>query len=665
MLTLLPTPGVRCHDDRVEGPAVRPLPGLIAALATGLAVASVPLSLGREPINDTVLYAVNAIVLAAAGMLVSSRQPRNAIGWILVGMGVAAALTEAAEGYGYHPTLAGVAQAQWLAGWLAYLNIGAYAVLLTLFPSGRATGPVLRINLWLGVGGALALIAGSAFGHASDAQFSAGANPYAVAGTDWLTSVGEVMVIGSMLVAIWSLISRFRHSTGVERAQLKWLAYVVSALAIVAPFAILFFDSSVIVRIAISIVIPAVPVVICVAVLRYRLYDIDIIINRTLVYTSLTVVLAICYAAVTLTLGAVFGDPRSPLITACSTLTAAAVVRPVRNRIQQVVDRRFRRARFDAMTQVDQFLVDLRLGRAAPDTLEAVLRRAVSLPDLELRYISPADTVLIDALGEPITTDPDDRRTRVDLSRAGVPLAVVLYTGRPGPLQRTVEAVLARALLAIEIVRLQAEVRRQLTEVLDSRAQIIAAGDAERRRIERDLHDGAQQRLLSVGLALRHAQHQLGPSPVDQLIEDAVAQIGVAIAELRELAHGVRPAQLHQGLAPALRELASRSTLTVDVHANDDERFPAEVEATAYFIACEALTNTAKHASAKQVSMRAERTHDHLVISVCDDGVGGATLGPGSGLTGLADRVADHGGRINLTSIHGHGTTLIAQLPCG
>jgi signal transduction histidine kinase len=168
---------------------------------------------------------------------------------------------------------------------------------------------------------------------------------------------------------------------------------------------------------------------------------------------------------------------------------------------------------------------------------------------------------------------------------------------------------------------------------------------------------------VSVGLTLRHAQFELGDSPVVQTIEAAVGELAGAITDLRELANGVRPAYLDNGLELALRELAGRTPVPVDVHAGPD-RFPADVEATAYFVACEALANAVKHADATAIEVRTVRQDGRLVMTVCDDGVGGAEPSGGSGLRGLADRVTALGGRMHVDSPLGRGTTLTAELPC-
>ena len=185
--------------------------------------------------------------------------------------------------------------------------------------------------------------------------------------------------------------------------------------------------------------------------------------------------------------------------------------------------------------------------------------------------------------------------------------------------------------------------------------------------MERDLHDGAQQRLVSIGLALRHAQHELGsgsPGAASATLDGAVAEVAVAIEELRELARGLPPSQLDAGLAAAFHELARRAPLPVHVRAASD-RFDRGVEAAAYFVGCEALTNAVKHAHATRIVLCAAREDGRLVVSVADDGIGGAEAVEGSGLSGLADRVAALGGTLSIASNRGVGTTLVAELPCG
>jgi signal transduction histidine kinase len=231
-----------------------------------------------------------------------------------------------------------------------------------------------------------------------------------------------------------------------------------------------------------------------------------------------------------------------------------------------------------------------------------------------------------------------------------------------------VEAAGAAARLALHNARLQADVSAQLEKVQESRRRIVTAGDEQRRKIERDLHDGAQQRLVALALELRIAQRQFGKDDPDleRVLAAAVSELQVAVEELRELARGVHPAVLtEEGLGGALESLAARTPLPVEIVAAPQERLPGEIEAAAYFVACEAIANSVKHAHATRIRVCAERRDGRLVIEVEDDGIGGAREnGAGSGLRGLVDRVEAHGGTLHIESDPGAGTRVIGELPC-
>jgi signal transduction histidine kinase len=204
--------------------------------------------------------------------------------------------------------------------------------------------------------------------------------------------------------------------------------------------------------------------------------------------------------------------------------------------------------------------------------------------------------------------------------------------------------------------------RRQLAELRASRARIVDAADAERRRLERDLHDGAQQRLLALGLALQLLREHDGDP---ELLHQAETELQIALHELRDLARGIHPTILsEQGLGPAVRSLADRAAIPISV-AGGNERYPAPVETAAYFVVAEALTNVAKHAAARSAAVSLARQNGKLVVEISDDGCGGAVARGGGGLQGLADRVAAVGGSFAIASEPGTGTRLHAELPCG
>jgi signal transduction histidine kinase len=308
------------------------------------------------------------------------------------------------------------------------------------------------------------------------------------------------------------------------------------------------------------------------------------------------------------------------------------------------------------------------LDHVPPGELRGALARAVGDPSLEIAFWLPERNAYADADGNAVTLpedDPDRAVTRLD--HHGEPIAALVHDPSLLDAPRLLEAAGMAARLALENARLAAELRAQLGRVQESRRRIVTAGDEQRRRIERDIHDGAQQRLVALALELRAAQLRLGTSvdpAVEAVLGQAVDELQLAVAELRELARGVHPAVLtEEGLAAALESLASRTQLRVTVAA-PDERYPAEIEAAAYFVACEALTNAVKHSGASRVSISAERRNGRLVVEVEDDGRGGAVATNGSGLHGLADRVEAHGGRLTVESPSGGGTRVVGELPC-
>jgi signal transduction histidine kinase len=308
------------------------------------------------------------------------------------------------------------------------------------------------------------------------------------------------------------------------------------------------------------------------------------------------------------------------------------------------------------------------LERTPPGAVREALARTLGDPSLELALWLPERASYVDPKGRAIDlpTPTPDRAVTI-LGPANAPMAALMHD--PVLLERRglLEAAGAAARLALENERLHAELRAQLAELRASRARIVSAGDAERRRLERDLHDGAQQRLLGLGLALQLVRAELGneANGATELLDEAETELGAAIEELRELARGIHPAVLtEQGLAPALRTLAARSPLPVEIVDVPEERFPAPIEAAAYFVVSEALANVAKHAHASAAYVSVAREDGLLSVVVEDDGVGGARPKGRSGLAGLADRVQALDGRLTIDSDTRRGTTVTAELPC-
>ena len=320
------------------------------------------------------------------------------------------------------------------------------------------------------------------------------------------------------------------------------------------------------------------------------------------------------------------------------------------------------RARLVQATVAD---LALRLEHTPPAEFEGVLARALRDPSLELAFWLPERQAFVDAEGRQVELPPDGRRAVTKLEHDGTPVAAVIHDPALRDEPELVEAALAAARMALENARLHAEVRAQLAEVQESRRRIVEAGDLERIRIERNLHDGAQQTLLALGTTLTAALHREVIAPeVKHTLEDALTQLGSASRELRDLAHGLQPSALSEGgLAAAIESLADRpSALAIKLGELPEQALPPSVEAAAYFVASEALANAEKHARASAVTISA-RCGDHVLrIEVADDGVGGADPG-GGGLRGLADRVEALGGRLVVESELQAGTTVRAEIP--
>jgi signal transduction histidine kinase len=297
--------------------------------------------------------------------------------------------------------------------------------------------------------------------------------------------------------------------------------------------------------------------------------------------------------------------------------------------------------------------------------LRDALARALGDPALELAFWMPELNRYVDAAGSPaeLPGADDVRRTVTEIDHHGRHVAAIVHDRAQDT--ETVRAAGAATALMLENQRLDAELRARLVELGASRARLVEAADGERRRIERDLHDGAQSRLVALALNLRLARMSATDgSDTAALLDGSIDELGQSLKELRDLARGIHPAVLSErGLEPAVRALAARAPVPV-VIVGRAGRLPAAVETAAYFVVSEALTNVSKYARAEHATVRVERVDGQLLVEVSDDGVGGASVSDGSGLRGLSDRVAALSGTLEVKSPPGRGTRLRAYLPC-
>lgn len=638
---------------------------LVGVVSMGLSVAlELSHPLPRDMSALELIASTSAVLVSAVlGVRVLQRNPSHGIGWLLVMMSASGGLLTLAEVYAFDAfvvdrgptwgaTAANVfAQPSWV---VAYAMLSLIAL---LFPTGRLTGPGWRPLAWtcsLALPAAVVLIAVQP--GPQDEPFKPLVNPGGIAwvGTgagQTLTGVVMMVALACMAGCVASLFVRFADATLIERQQIKALLYS-AALTPVAFAACMATGSDGLASVLLPLALALVPLAVGLAVLRYRLYDVDRLINRTVVYVALTVLLALAYLAVS---GAVEFVAPSPLATAVATALIVLAFRPLRDIAQTQIDRRFARSSARARALLRSFTDDLRQGHRSPAELVHVLAAAFDDEELTLRFRLDRPGWCVDGAG--LACSDEDGWTPLGAGGAEVRSKAAV----PGLLFDTV---VHESALALEVARLHAEVKAQTAFVVDAQLRITAAEYEERRRVERDLHDGAQQRLLSLGLQLRRLQrsHPARAAGLEPALDAAVDEIGRTIADLRRLAGGDPPASLEDGLRSALTELADGLPVPLELDL-PLARLPGRVEAAAYFVACEAVTNAVKHAGASQILLRAGVVDGALQVTVTDDGRGGARAG-GGGLSGLAERVRAHGGSLVLDSPLGAGTTLQAVIPC-
>ena len=620
-----------------------------------------------------------AAVLAPAvvGVLIAVQRPANPIGWILVLGALSLAAVLGAQPYAWaalqaHPgSLSGGSWAALVSSLWPVFFAWPLAIAF-VFPDGRLPSRRWRPYALFAAFSITLLVVLLVLSAKLESPFEDVANPIPARWPDalgFLRGPVWLAVFASLFVGVAAARSRYRSSEGIERLQMLWLAWA----ALLIPLGVVCFlawgfvlgkpgDTVLAVMLATQ---AAVALAVGVAVTRYRLYDIDRLINRTLVYSAVTASLGLLFAAVSLLAGVVVGHG-STWVAAFAAVLATCAFGPLRRRAQAAVDWRFDRPRYDGLQRVRAFVDDVREGRGEPEGVGAVLAAALRDPSAELLFRLPASEAYADAVSGVVGDPPIEGRAVTQVEHRGQEIALLLHA--PALLDRPdlLRSVLTEASLAIEIARLRVEVRIQLAEVEESRSRVVQAGYEERRRLERDLHDGAQQRLVTLGIVLRRLQLSL-PREAQILkpaLNSAVDEVGHAIEDLRTIAAGVRPPRLDEGLAAALADLARAAPVPVEFEATH-ERLPPQVEAAAYFVACEAVTNAVKHASPSRVRIEAEVVDGALRLVVVDDGIGGATVAGGTGLIGLTDRVEAQGGTLLVYSPPGAGTRLEAEIPCG
>ena len=354
------------------------------ALTLLLLIAMVVLSAGREEAFDTILYGLLTFSLAGVGAMITSRHPENRIGWIFMALGVFGAFAEAAEGWGHFALdhdLPGAAGGEWLIFWSWVVDLCGWALVFLLFPDGKLPGRRWRPWLWVLAAGLVFALPGQALTPGRASEFSGGVNPMGTEAipTALLFNTGIILMLLTMAAGLAALVVRFRRGTSVERQQVKWFAFAASLLIVFGTMAVFLYYESVLIQVLVALALIALPIGAGISIFKYRLYDIDVVINRTLVYGGLTATLAVFYLASVLVLQLALSGltEGSGLAVAVSTLGVAALFRPARARIQSTVDRRFYRRKYDSENTLEGFRVRMR-GEVAIDSVSAELQRVVA-----------------------------------------------------------------------------------------------------------------------------------------------------------------------------------------------------------------------------------------------------------------------------------------------
>ncbi len=664
---------------RVPRGATRPyrenvtVPRVLTALAATLALASGGLGVhalraggsdagGVAWFASAYLIGLYAVLLALA---VVRRHPHNLVGPLLAATGLVSCGTAATEAYiaalsdrpgslTVHPVAAALNEGSWM--WV-YVPP---ALLALVFPDGRLGSTRRRL---VAAGLLIVPVLFMVLVAMSDADFTAPfddvRHPFGRHGWALPAGLALLPVFMALLVASAAAVVRRRHSADpVTRDRLKWFAVAgltVPGTLLLCWFSYLLLGTADLVVIGLALMYIGIPTATAIAMLRHDLYDVDRVLSGSITYGLVSAALLTILTVATFVSGLVVpGD--STIAAAGATAVCAALLSPLRNRLQRRVDERLYPLRRGTLAAVEELRHRTHAGTARPEELEPVLRAAMTDPELRVGYRMPGGDALVDAAGNEVP--------------AGTPVVFgeeaigTIRFGRPCPAPLADDIADASALL-VEVVRLRLEVRAALDAADAGRARLLRVSYAERRKLERDLHDGAQQRLVSLGMSLRLAQRHLTETDVNGLLDGTVAELGTAVAELRQVAHGLRPSSLDDGLGPALTNLTSKVPIPVELEVRANGSLPDELTTTAYYVASEAVANTLKHAAARSVVLEVAQEDGQLSVRVSDDGLGGARLATGSGLAGLADRVAALGGSFRVLSPPGGGTTVEAVLPCG
>jgi signal transduction histidine kinase len=632
----------------------------LTATAFVLAAAEIAGAPSQRAFGAFSMAALLATASTAVAIVVERRKPTGWLGPMLALTGFLPALALLGDIFKHGPLgdyAVALSQGSWV---LLYLSA---ALLVLFFPEGH----LRRWERWLAgaiVSDALLFITVGAMwpepypapDERSPHVFGTLPHPLAVA----IVAITLPGVLVTLILTAGSLVRRYRHSSAELREQMRWLALggMLLPLTLLAAWAgyvtVNVGDAFVFVGLGLAAI--TIPGVIGIAVVRPDLFDVDRALASTATHAAGTAVVLAIFTAANLGAGLLLsGD--SVVAAVAATSLCALLLAPLRVRLQRRVDRWFYPARRAAVAAIEELSRQTATTQARPEELEPVLQQALADPTLRVGVVSGGSGV-VDLRGDSL----HDAATSAPVLLGGERIGLISASRTSRELLRDIAA---KAAPIVELIRLRLGLQQALRDAEASRARLLRAGYEERQRLERDLHDGAQLRLVSLGMALRVAQRNLSDGGVDVngLLDQAVAELGTAVSELRQLAHGIRPSCLDDGLAPALSVLVDSVPIPVDMQVAEPA-MDGDLQTTAYYVASEAIANAVKHSRAERIALDVAARDGDLYVRVKDDGVGGAVPRDGCGLARLADRVSAHGGTLFVSSPRDGGTTVEAILPC-
>ena len=601
------------------------------------------------------------------GYLITKRLPQQGVGALLSAAGLLIFAVGCSDTYlaaarestqlPISDLLIALMQGAWM---LLYLP---WALMLLVFPEGRFVDKTARrLGQGLCLVAALfaVLVALSPMPYADSFQEQHRVlEP--VPGTEIVAVLLLPVFLALLVFSVVHLVKRFRHVDPVTKNQIRWLSLAglsVPATLLLCWAGYLVFGNESIVVFGLAAMYLFIPATISVAILREDLYDA----GRVLV---VTLGVLVNLALVTLLAVLVLYLPGNTAASNIAVLVAGTAIgtllfSALRPRLQRLIGHLVYAEHEQLIDALRSFENDVYTNGAQPTDLENTLRTATSDPTLKIGYADSFGDGYRDAHGNSLMAEDG---IKVFLAQRAIGI-VVPCRGNERVFNK--ESLDAMALM-VEMGRQHLELALALAEIEASRARLVLASHHERKRLERDLHDGAQQRLVALGMKLRLIQRQLPPvgSEIVKQLDSAVAEIGTAVAELRQIAHGIRPSALDEGLEAALRQLSGRSPTPVSLKFDGSfTHLPELVGATAYFVASEAVHNAIKHSGAEHITVQLARRDEAVQLQVSDDGCGGAKHTPGGGLAGLSDRVDALGGSLRVRSSKSAGTLIEAVLPC-